>query len=293
MANFTFDEMVSSEDFQGEIRSDFTARAANYDSGKSGSMHFDLINRLLAKYPPVSPVLDVACGTGYLSGCAYKTAETKYNVDIDVTGLDLTEAMLEVARTNYPGVKFVQGRSEDLPFRDETFQCAYICSAIVYFVDIPRALKEIYRVLKPGGFLSFQTTSSDSYIAGLAFSEACTEILGDSKSKEMFQVPCAVTDSPEAIRTLVESAGFTSMKCTAETDSYILALEDVTKTWQGPGTGVRRKNAFFSRFNKLVSDEDKILVEKKYLECMEKRRGEDGVLRDRVKHFFVQAWKKE
>lgn len=285
MANVTFDELLSKDEFQGRIRSDFTARAASYDSGKSGSMHHDVINRLLGEYPPVSPVLDVACGTGYLSGTA------KSRGSDDVTGLDMTEAMLDVARANYPQVKFVQGRSEELPFPDNTFESVYICTALVYFVDIPRALREIYRVLKPGGFLAFQTTSGDSYITGLAFAEACAGVLGEAKSKKIFQVPCAVTDSPDAIRQLVEAAGFADMACTAETDRDVLEVEDVTKTWQCPGGGLRR-NAFFGRFNKLVQETDKVKVEKKFLECMEKRRGKDGVLRDKVTHFFTQTWKK-
>lgn len=230
--------------------------------------------------------MDVACGTGYLAGCASKSGIA------DVTGLDMTDAMLDVARANYPGVKFVQGRSESLPFADSTFECVYICTAIVYFVDIPRALREIYRVLKPGGFLAFQTSSGDSYITGLAFAEACVHVLGAEQSKDIFHVPCAMTDSPDTIRQLLEPTGFTRMKCTAEDDTEILGFEDVTKTWQCPGGGLRR-NAFFGRYNKLVSDDDKVAIEKKFLECMEQRRGKDGVLRDYIRHFFVQTWKEK
>ncbi len=56
-------------------------------------------------------VLDVACGTGFLTR----------HLRGEVVGLDLSEAMLEIARQRVPGATFVQGDAFSLPFPDDLF----------------------------------------------------------------------------------------------------------------------------------------------------------------------------
>ena len=100
-------------------------------------------------------ILDVACGTGdfSLEIAAASTPETL------VTGLDLSEGMLavmreKVARKGLEGrIRMMQGNCESLPFADSGFDCVTIAFGIRNFEHREAALREILRVLRPGGKL--------------------------------------------------------------------------------------------------------------------------------------------
>ena len=68
------------------------------------------LKRVVAALPPAR-VLDVACGTGFLTR----------HLRGDVTGLDQSEAMLELARAQAPRATFVRGDALRLPFADHSF----------------------------------------------------------------------------------------------------------------------------------------------------------------------------
>ena len=96
--------------------------------------------------------LDVCCGTGEL---AIKMAEI-VGAKGEVKGLDFADNMLEIARekakSNSQGnIAFVQGDALNLPFENETFSCATNGFALRNVLDIPRAISEMARVVKPGG----------------------------------------------------------------------------------------------------------------------------------------------
>lgn len=97
--------------------------------------------------------LDVCCGTGKL--CieqAKKVGQTG-----KVVGLDFCENMLKVAQHNLEKhplgsrIELVQGNAIDLPFPDNTFDCATIGFALRNVPDVTKTLQEMQRVVKPGG----------------------------------------------------------------------------------------------------------------------------------------------
>ena len=100
-------------------------------------------------------VLDIACGTGDFS---IEIARHS-GPDTTVTGLDLSEGMLEVMKAKVSveglGARIVaeQGNSESMRFEDGSFDRATIAFGIRNFEHRETALKEILRVLKPGGRL--------------------------------------------------------------------------------------------------------------------------------------------
>lgn len=97
--------------------------------------------------------LDVCCGTGML---ALEQARVVGPAG-KVVGLDFCENMLAVARQNIArtpyrnNIELVQGNAVDLPFADNTFDCATIGFALRNVPDMAQTIREMARVVKPGG----------------------------------------------------------------------------------------------------------------------------------------------
>jgi ubiquinone/menaquinone biosynthesis C-methylase UbiE len=105
------------------VKAYYHARAPEYDDWWLGEGRFAERHRpgwheevaelrvAVAALPPAK-TLDIACGTGFLTR----------NLPGEVTGLDQSEAMLEIARERVPHGTFVQGDALDLPFHDGEFE---------------------------------------------------------------------------------------------------------------------------------------------------------------------------
>jgi len=96
-----------------------------------------------------SRVLDVACGPGIVVEALARAAG-------EVVGCDITPEMLDKARNRcaaagLTNVGFVPGRAEALPFEDASFDAVVSRSAVHHFPDPAAALREMARVVKPGG----------------------------------------------------------------------------------------------------------------------------------------------
>jgi ubiquinone/menaquinone biosynthesis C-methylase UbiE len=102
-----------------------------------------------AEIPPAAAILDVACGTGELERLLLND-----NPDQTIVGVDLSEQMLSQARqklSGYSNVSFQQAAASQLPFSDQSFDVVVSANAFHYFPGPEMALKEMKRVLKPGG----------------------------------------------------------------------------------------------------------------------------------------------
>ena len=93
--------------------------------------------------------LDVACGTGDLSLTLLAAGEAR------VVGLDFCRPMLEIAREKAEGggasVPFVEGDALRLPFADEVFDVATIAFGLRNLSSVEEGLRELLRVIRPGG----------------------------------------------------------------------------------------------------------------------------------------------
>jgi ubiquinone/menaquinone biosynthesis methyltransferase len=91
-------------------------------------------------------VLDLACGTGDLAFDAARRGAR-------VVGLDITPRMVELARakSGAAGPAWIVGDMTALPVRAEAFDLVTIGYGLRNVPDLPRALAEIHRVLRPGG----------------------------------------------------------------------------------------------------------------------------------------------
>ena len=98
---------------------------------------------------PGDSVLDVACGTGALTRALALRAGPQGRV----VGLDRNPGMLAVARRAAPGVDWRDGRAERLPFADAAFDAVTCQFGLMFLEDRTAALRQMWRVLRPGGRL--------------------------------------------------------------------------------------------------------------------------------------------
>lgn len=150
-----------------QIHEIFESISARYDLMNSVITFFlhkvwrkDVIRRLGLKNG--TKILDLCCGTGELTlSLARKLKEG------EVYGLDFSEKMLEKARekeknANVKNVKFCAGNAKNLPFENDFFHYATICFGLRNIFPHMDVLREIKRVLKPGGKLACLETSIPS-----------------------------------------------------------------------------------------------------------------------------------
>jgi SAM-dependent methyltransferase len=98
-------------------------------------------------------VLDVGCGEGLIGLGALELLGDRGRVILT----DISEDVLEVCRANANGdsrCEFVRASADDLPFEDASVDVVTTRSVVIYLDDKPAALREFFRVLRPGGRLS-------------------------------------------------------------------------------------------------------------------------------------------
>ncbi|KWR87410.1 class I SAM-dependent methyltransferase [Cupriavidus sp. IDO] len=190
-----------------------------------------------------SSVLDLGCGAGHASFAAATVAA-------QVTAYDLSEDMLAVVagaarERGLANIRTQQGAAEVLPFADASFCAVVSRMSAHHWRDVPAALREIRRVLKPGGKL---------ILIDIAGAE---DPLRDTwlQSVELLRDPSHVRDyTGPAWRAMLEAAGFGADRIAVspvwrigiEFESWVrrmrtpaLAVEAIRHLWQVAPTEVR------------------------------------------------------
>lgn len=146
-----------SADLKKQSHKEFSSWSKSYDRSLLQMLLFDpshkRIVRLLSRENSSGNmrILDVGCGTGKLAHRLVSACDRTH-----VTGIDLCEPMLHVARqraANEPRISLCAGDSEHLPFADSSFDYVTCCNSFHHYPNQPAAVREMQRVLKPGGKL--------------------------------------------------------------------------------------------------------------------------------------------
>jgi len=147
------------------------------------SSRYDLLNHLLSanidkrwrratirKLQPLLPsrarILDVACGTGDLS------IEIFEHTGAEVIGLDFCRPMLDLAKQKERRIDLIEGDALGLPFADGTFDAVTIGFGLRNLSSTESGLRELRRVLKPGGWaaiLEFSQPTARGFRALVSF----------------------------------------------------------------------------------------------------------------------------
>jgi ubiquinone/menaquinone biosynthesis C-methylase UbiE len=106
----------------------------------------EMLSRFADEIGDRRPVWDIGCGPG-------QTTFFLKNLGIDISGLDLSEKILEEARTIHPELHFQKGNMLDLEFQNDSIAGIVAFYAIVHFTEeqVREAFIEVLRVLQPGG----------------------------------------------------------------------------------------------------------------------------------------------
>lgn len=92
----------------------------------------------------VDSLLDIGCASSYMLNLLGKKAKKRFGLDFDI------EKLIE-ARSEYGCINYVRGSGVALPFKDESFDVVTFFETLEHVVNEKIFLKEIHRVLKPGG----------------------------------------------------------------------------------------------------------------------------------------------
>lgn len=143
--------MTIRPDTSTSLYAKYAANAAqNYEDHFVPAIGTPVALRLLAtaQLAPGERVLDVACGTGL----AARLAAEAVGPQGTVTGLDPTPGMLELARSVSPaGIDWYEAPAESMPLPDASFDVVLCSMGLQFFEDKVQGLREMRRVLAPGG----------------------------------------------------------------------------------------------------------------------------------------------
>lgn len=102
----------------------------------------------LGGYTSKQTVLEIGCGTGLFTEKVYQTTKAQ------ITSIDISQELLDKAKEKLPNVQFKMDDAMNLSFPDASFDAVF-GSSILHHLDMKKSLREIYRVLKPGGNIVF------------------------------------------------------------------------------------------------------------------------------------------
>jgi ubiquinone/menaquinone biosynthesis C-methylase UbiE len=119
----------------------------------------EILHRFAQEIGDRGPVWDFGCGPG-------QTAEYLKNLGIEISGLDLSERLLEQARTIHPEIHFRRGNILELEFGNDSIAGVVAFYAMVHFTEeqVGIAFREAFRVLQPGGIFLFTYHVGDETI---------------------------------------------------------------------------------------------------------------------------------
>jgi SAM-dependent methyltransferase len=159
-------------------------------------------------------VLDVACGTGVLAREAARVVgPTGF-----VAGVDRDAGMLAVAGRAAPDIEWRHGSAESLPYDDRSFAAVVSQFGLMFFSDRNAALREMLRVLVPGGRLAIAVWDTLENTPAYATLVAILERVVGTRAADALRAPFALGDRGE-LATLCAAAGIADLHAATHTGS--------------------------------------------------------------------------
>ncbi len=154
----------------------------------------------LGQFRPGHRVADLGCGSGVFSDLLRRHGCVP-------AGVDISPKLIELGRRKYPGIEFLEGDVERLPFPDASFDGVLLIGIVHHFPDPSRCAAEVYRVLRPGGrFVAFDPNRMNPFMW----------LYRDKASP--FYSPIGVTENERPVLAKEAAETFRAAGFTVETD---------------------------------------------------------------------------
>ncbi len=171
---------------------------------------------LLPFLDQTSHVLDLGCGDGVLAiGLASHTAQV---TAVDLAPEDFAAAEVYAAIHEIPNLTFAEGDATRLGFEDATFDACFCHSLLEAGPDPAQVLAEVWRVLRPDGYVAVASTEYD----GLILAGPDVDLLRRANGirEQLWQLAGADPFLGRELRRLVGQAGFEDVEATTKAFSY-------------------------------------------------------------------------
>ncbi|MCZ4316776.1 class I SAM-dependent methyltransferase [Comamonadaceae bacterium G21597-S1] len=229
----------------------------------------------IAHIAPGQKVLDVACGTGAL------TVEVARRVGSGgaAHGLDASPQMLAVARRKHAAIDWHDGRAESLPFDDAHFDAVVSQFGLMFFDDRVAALREMLRVLRPGGRLVVAVCDALEHAPAYASLARLLDELFGTPVGDAFRAPFVLGDVA-VLRAICRDAGLV--------DAEILQREGIVR-FASVDTLVSTERACAWTLGGLLDDAQFARLEREARRRLAPFAGADGVIAFSMPALLVAA----
>jgi SAM-dependent methyltransferase len=158
---------------------------------------------------PGEQILDVACGTGILTRLVVERVGPRGRI----VGLDVNPGMLAVARTvSQPApIEWQEASAVALPFEHGVFDVVVCQQGLQFFPDRPAAVREMHRVLTPGGRVGLATWRGIDHAPGFAALAAAVAHQVGVETAAPLRGPFGLADEAN-LRALLTEAGFQAIR---------------------------------------------------------------------------------
>lgn len=203
----------------------FDGAATSYN--RTGPSIFTQFGTRLVEQMPLRPgarVLDIATGTGaVLLPVARRVGLGGHVSGIDLSGAILQEAERAVRGAGLTNVKLRKMDAEHLEFPDQAFDVITCAFALFLFPNIEAALREMYRVCKPGGYVGVSIFNKIPPPFNPGWQILFEQFMAYQWGVLM---PQPIAYAPEEVEALLSRFGFRSIETCSETNEIVYVSEE-------------------------------------------------------------------
>ena len=185
-----------------------------YAKSRLGTEDIQALKKFASLLKPGDKVLDAGCAAG-------RDTRILKDMGLDVTGTDLAENLLKIAKRANPDIQFTLADIRQLPFADHTFNGMWVCAVLhhVQKTEMPQAIREFKRVLTSGGILYVHTKAGTGT---LRTNEATVQ--GETREFELV--------TAKELDAMLTAAGYTKLSLTGRPSRTRPGVSWVTATYK-------------------------------------------------------------
>ena len=193
----------------------------------------DIVSRLPDK--KYNDILEIACGTGRVTNYLVESVEHD-----TITATDLNPDMIDVAKemVKDKNILWKQADAMALPFADRSFDLVIMQFGLMFFPDKQKGLNEMYRVVRRGGKVIFNTWDKPEAVPAIYTGRKIIENFLEDNLPVFYDVPYSMHDENE-LRRLTETAGFKEIKIT------LVKKEGISSSAEQLATGIVKGNPIY------------------------------------------------